>query len=196
MKSLISKISIFAIIVCSVTFVSCNNKVSSTSISLVPQIGQMRSICELAVMECYYNNIAKYYEEDATGFLFWKKDKDFWVEYSGRVKIGVDISLVELSVSDNIVTITLPPAKVLSSEVDENTLTFDSVVIATKSATIEAADQVNALAEAQVRIEEQISQNHNLLTSALLRVEELLIDYVNSIGDLVGTEYQVKFVYL
>ena len=24
-----------------------------------PQISQMRSICELAVMECYYHNVAK-----------------------------------------------------------------------------------------------------------------------------------------
>ena len=34
-----------------------------------PQISQMKSICELAEMDCYYHNVAKYEEEDASGFL-------------------------------------------------------------------------------------------------------------------------------
>ena len=28
-----------------------------------PEITKMRSICELATMECYYHNVAKFYEE-------------------------------------------------------------------------------------------------------------------------------------
>ena len=79
-----------------------------------PQISQMRSICELAVMECYYHNVAKYQEEDAAGFLLWKKDKHFWIEYSGVVELGIDASRLSMEVSGDEVTITIPAAKVLS----------------------------------------------------------------------------------
>lgn len=53
-----------------------------------PEVSRMKAICELAVMDCYYHNVAKFKEEDAEGFLFWQKDKQFWIEYSGVVTLG------------------------------------------------------------------------------------------------------------
>ena len=41
-----------------------------------PKVSQMKAICELSVMDCYYHNVAKYFEEDASGALLWKKDKN------------------------------------------------------------------------------------------------------------------------
>lgn len=199
MKKFISLIAVIAIVlvVCLgvyLFYTSFNSQ--EDNISIVPQIGQMRSICELAVMECYYNNVAKYYEEDAEGMLFWKKDKQFWIEYSGRIKIGVDVSLVSFTIKEDILTITLPPAKVLSSSVDETTFTSESFIIANNSATIDASDQVSALAEAQVKIEQEISSNRTLLASAQQRAQYLLEDYVNNIAELMGTTYQIEWVYL
>ena len=45
-----------------------------------PQLSQMKAICDLAVMQCYYHNVAKYKEENASGFWLWAKDKHFWIE--------------------------------------------------------------------------------------------------------------------
>lgn len=39
---------------------------------VVPQVSQMKSICELATIDCYYHNVAKYSEDDATGVLWLK----------------------------------------------------------------------------------------------------------------------------
>ncbi len=52
--------------------------------------------------------------------MFWYKDKKFWIEYGGIVKLGIDVSLVKIDIQDINVTITLPQAKVLSCKVDEN----------------------------------------------------------------------------
>ena len=35
------------------------------------------SVCELATLKCYYHNVAKYFEEDASGALWWKKIESF-----------------------------------------------------------------------------------------------------------------------
>lgn len=163
---------------------------------ILPQEAQMRSICELATMQCYYHNVAKYFEEDAAGTLWWKKDRKFWVEYSGVVTIGIDASLVTITIDGENVTITMPSAKVLSCKVDENSLTADSFIVAKGSAKVEAEHQTEAFKEAQAKIWEAASSDTALLANAQQRAQKLLEDYVNNIGSCTEKTYQIKWVYL
>lgn len=163
-----------------------------------PQITQMRTICELATMDCYYHNVAKYYEKDADkGILgFGKKDKKFWVEYSGEVTIGLDATLVALQVSGDQVTITIPPAKVLGAKVYSDSLTSDSYIIDKDSADITAEDQTRVFENAQADMLAQASNDHLLLFNAQQRAQMLLEDYVTNIGNAIGVTYQINWIYL
>ena len=163
-----------------------------------PQITQMRTICELATMDCYYHNVAKYYEKDADkGFLgLGKKDKKFWVEYSGEVTIGLDATLVALQVSGEQVTITIPPAKVLGAKVYSDSLTTDSYIIDKDSADITAEDQTRVFENAQADMLAQASNDHLLLFNAQQRAQMLLEDYVTNIGNAIGVTYQINWIYL
>ena len=152
--------------------------------SIEPKVSQMKSICELAVMECYYHNVAKYREQDAAGFLWWTKDKHFWIEYSGVVKLGVDASLVNISIDGDTVTVTLPDAAVLSCRVDSSSLNENSYIVAKDSAAITAEDEIAAFSEAQKRLEECVANDHALLE-----------DYITNIGNAVGKEYTIRWVY-
>lgn len=163
-----------------------------------PQITQMRTICELATMDCYYHNVAKYYEKDAEkGILgFGKKDKKFWVEYSGEVTIGLDATLVALQVSGDQVTITIPPAEVLGAKVYSDSLTTDSYIIDKDSADITAEDQTRVFENAQADMLAQASNDHLLLFNAQQRAQMLLEDYVTNIGNAIGVTYQINWIYL
>lgn len=174
---------------------SCSNEQQRT-IAMEPQVSEMKSICELATMDCYYHNVARYKEEDAAGFLFWKKDKHFWIEYAGIVTIGIDASLVDIEVADEQVTITMPPAKVLGCKVDENTLSEDSFIIDKKSADIDARDQTEVFKAAQNNMEKSAAEDSTLLSNAQRRAQKLLEDYVNNIGELIGKQYKIKWIYL
>lgn len=165
-------------------------------INIEPQISQMKSICELAVMECYYHNVAKYTEEDAEGILWWKKDKHFWIEYSGVVKLGIDVSLVSIDVEDSQITITLPEAKVQGCKVDSSSLTEGSYIVDKNSADIKAEDEILAFKEAQIQLEETASNDKALLAEARQRAQTLLEDYVTNIGNAVGKEYSIKWIYI
>lgn len=165
-------------------------------LELEPKVTQMRAICELAVMDCYYHDVAKVFEEDATGFLFWTKDKHFWVEYSGIVRLGVDISQVSVTVSGTKVTITLPPAKVLDCKVDSSSLNEESFIMAENSAEARAEDTVKALELAQIKMEETASNDKTLLASAQQRAQLLLEEYVNNIGETVGKTYTISWIYI
>ncbi len=174
---------------------ACGKK-ENTQKEMSPQTSQMKAICELATMDCYYHNVAKYTKEDAEGMLWWKKDMKFWIEYAGVVTVGVDVSQVNMEIDNDVVTISIPPAKVLSGKVDETTLTKDSYIVAKDSAKIGAEQEKEAFSEAQSKMIEAASKDTTLLANAQQRAQKLLEDYVNNIGDAVGKEYKIKWIYV
>ena len=174
----------------------CAGPEKGPALDIQPEIAQMRAICELAVMECYYHNVAKFMDEDAAGILWWTKGKHFWIEYSSIVRLGIDVSLVDVKVEGDRVTITIPEAKVLSCQVDSASLTEDSFYLDKNSASIEAADEVAAFAEAQRKVEETASADRALLLGARQRAQALLEEYVNNVGRAMGKEYAVDWVIL
>ena len=160
-------------------------------VDMEPKTSQMKAICELAVMDCYYHNVAKYELKDAEGFLWWTKDKNFWIEYSGVVTLGVDVSRVTVEVDGTKVTISIPAAEVLSSS-----LTEDSYIVAKDSATIEAEDEIEAFSVAQADLEATASQDTALLASAQQQAQQLLEDYITNIGKATGKSYSIEWIYL
>ena len=181
----------FLIISCTACGESSENKKITE-----PKVSQMKSICELAVMDCYYHNVAKYNEKNASGWWLWTQDKEFWIEYSGIVTLGVDVSLVSMEIDGDNITITIPPATVLNCEVDESALTKDSYIVAQNSAEVTAEDEVMAFGEAQKKLEETAAADKTLLAEAQQRTQILLEDYIKNIGNTVGKEYTINWKYI
>ena len=184
---------VLAAVMC-MTCISCGQKEQKTVEE--PKVSQVKSICELAVMDCYYHNVAKYFEEDASGIWLWKKDKKFWIEYSGVVRIGIDASQVQMEVKDKQVEITMPKARVMNCTVDAATLNTDSFIVASDSAKVEAEDQTKAFREAQKNMEEEASGDSALLAAAQQRAQNLLEEYVKNVGSVTGTEYTITWKYI
>lgn len=184
-------ITLILILVLSFICVSCSKAEANE-----PQVFQMKAICDLATIDCYYHNVAKYFNEDAAGFFLWKKDKSFWVEYSGIVKVGIDTSKLFIEVKEDSVTIEIPKAKVLSYKVDENSLSKKSFVIDETSANTSFEDQKKAVSDAQEDIVSEASKDSALLEIAQQRAITLLEEYVANIGKAIGKEYSIKWVSL
>lgn len=187
-------ISLFLCMAMAVTMISCAKQEERMQ---EPELAQMRAICELAVMDCYYHNVAKYKQEDAeTTLWFWKKDKQFWIEYTGVVTLGIDVSQVDMEVTGNDVTITIPEAEIMGCSVDQDSLTEDSFIVAKGSAKITAEDEVEAFAIAQKDLEETVAGDTMLLSTAQQRAQVLLEDYVNNIGKATGKEYAINWNFI
>ena len=157
-------------------------------------LGQLKSVCELATLECYYHNTAK--SSTDKKILFWNTNKKLWMEYSGIVKIGIDISRLDLDISGQVVTITLPEAKVISCKVDDASLsedTFYTEQTGLGAEPITAQDQTDAFAKAQQTMLEEVEKDESLLFQAQERARTLLLHYVKNIGDTIGIEYEVKW---
>lgn len=189
------------LIACTLCMGGCGKKKkdddkATIDIEAVPEGSQMRAIAELATTDCYYHNVAKFTEKNATGHLWWKKDKKFWVEYSGVVTIGIDVSRLSIEVEGDKVTIYMPDAKVLDIKVDEASLTSDAFVVDSDSASIDADDQTEAFRVAQEYMRSNAENDTVLLTNARQRAEELLTEYVDNLGDAVGKKYSINWVYI
>ena len=161
-----------------------------------PNVSEMRSICNLAVMECYYHNVAKFKKEGNRILFFGDKDKHFWIEYSGVVRFGINAAYVNIEADDTNLTITIPAAEVQSCKVDSSSLNSDSYIVAIGSGDITAEDEIVAFEEAQTVLEEQARNDETLLMQAQQRAQTLLENYVTNLGNVVGKQYTIDWVYL
>lgn len=165
----------------------------------VPEEAQLKSICQLSVLEGYFHNIYKYNQENAEKFLWMSKNKRFWLEYTGIAKYGIDASQVSMEVEGQDITITLPKAKLLYCKVDSTSLTEDSYIVDQDSAKIKAEDSKNALTQAQAKLETEAADYEPLLTLAQQQTEKLMEEYVHNIAAAAGADtdyYTIHWNYL
>lgn len=159
----------------------------------IPNQEEMLSICQLAVLEYQYNNVA-IYEKKIPVFLFPDKKIHFWIQYTGIVKVGIDVSDVHFQVEKNIVEITLPPMEVLSCKVDESSFTPDSYIYHPDSKEADVDDQRTAISQANSDMLYQVTNDNASMKLARTRVELLLTNYIQSIGEATGVNYEIRWM--
>jgi len=190
---LISYLLVFSILT---SCTSCSKNQPAAS----PDITQIRSICHLATMECYYHNVAKSVKTKGNKFEnIGENDRKFWIEYTGIARVGIDMSQVKITVAENKVTVYLPNAKLLSIDINEKTLTEQSYISSGDSwfnkNKITADDQTAAINHAQSVMSKSVQENTALLASAQDRAKKLIENYINQLGTISNTDYIIKWEY-
>ena len=132
------------------------------------EIAQIRNICELSTVECYFNNIAKSVKEPGTGLKhIGEIQRKFWIKYQIKVRVSYDISQIEMSQNDDEISIYLPEPKVTSSVI-ESSWNKDSYVISKdkkiQKNPITADDQTKAIKESCESVEEEVRNNTALIS--------------------------------
>ena len=97
---------------------SNNDKITSTTIK-----NQLTEINELALYSYDYSKVGKF--SNKLSFNGWKiplTQKTFIITYDGSIKAGIDLKQAKISIDNEQLNITLPAAKILSHEIDENSI--------------------------------------------------------------------------
>lgn len=165
-----------------------------------PDITQVRSICNLATLECYYHNVAKSTKTAGSGFFHvGEVDRKYWIEYTGTVKIGIDMSKVSMKIHDNKIEIYIPQAKVLSKNILDADFSDDSYFIEEDSwfnkNKITANDQSKVVNNAQEEMVKTVQANKALLLTAQNRAQKLIENYIVQVGKLSNVEYEIEWEY-
>ncbi|MBR5065648.1 MAG: DUF4230 domain-containing protein, partial [Oscillospiraceae bacterium] len=108
---------------CGVRFNEKRHEKEKPALDTVALAEELVEISELATMEYTYTNTVKYDSYlDFYGYRIPFTTNSFVISYDGSVKAGVDLSKAKISLEGELITISLPDARIVSHEID-----FDSI---------------------------------------------------------------------
>ena len=203
MKKKFLRCAAAAALICSIILsaTACADN-SKKNVAIQPELTQIQEICNLATLECYYHNVAKIDKSkyaDGTFLDFLKKDRKAWIEYTGIVRIGVDVSKISMNVSGNTVEITMPEPKILSIMIDDDSYTENSYYLSADdwfmTNRITAEMQSRAIAYAQVEMQMQTENDTALMAKAQNRAKKLISNYIEKVGEQAGVSYDITWKY-
>ena len=160
-------------------------------------ISKIKNICELATMKCTYNNLAKATKEAGEGLIhFGEKERKFWIEYKAEVEISYNTDLIQMEQDGTDIQISLPEANV-ECTIDPTSWNENSYIIAKdqwiQKNPITADDQKTAVADSKKELENQVKENSSLMETAENQAKELIENYINQIGNVVGVKYNITW---
>lgn len=163
-----------------------------------PTLEKIKEIAELNTLTSFYHNVAKKTKEPGGGFWnIGKTEREYWVEYTGKARIGVDFKNIELEENGTDLTVTIPGARVLNVGIVSDTYSPDSIFSSKdnfwNSNKITVEDQKDAIKKGQDAMELAIWQNSSLLCNAQYRARDLIEAYIESIGQAAGVNYNISF---
>lgn len=144
-------------------------------------LGQrLSAIQELATQGYHYTNMGRF--QNQLDFYGWKvpfTTKSFIVAYDGVIKAGVDLSELQVEVSGKTISVTLPEGKILSHDIDEDSLeVFDE----TKNIfnPIQIEDYTGFTADQKASMEER-AISEGLLTAASERARTVVEEFITAL---------------
>lgn len=174
------------------------------------EYSSVSEICELATLRSYYHNVAVYEEKPEgaakviSDILTWPFNellktgyKQFWLEYSGIVEIGIDLKADKILINNpdagGTVDIYVPDAKVLNVDADQSSFSkpLDETGLFTS---ITAKERSDAYAAAQENMRQEAENDQALLRRAKNNAKILLERYIVNLGREMGVEYTVNWV--
>ena len=185
------------------------NKTEDRTIEL-SEYSSVSDICELATLRSFYHNVVVYEEkpDDATKVISdiftWPFNgllktgyKQFWLEYSGVVDIGIDLKSDRILINNpdagGVVDVYVPDAKVLNVDADETSFSepLDETGL---FASITAKERSDAYAAAQESMRHEAENDQALLRRAKNNAKILLEQYILNLGREMGVKYTIHWV--
>ena len=149
-----------------VSITACANPFKSSE----PQLNTIQDICELATISFECNDVIKATKEAGEGWSHaLEKDREYWVEYTGIVEMGIDGDATEIKVKNDKVYIDLPEAKVLNVHIKSDSINEDSIYVSNdsfiNSNKITADDQTEIINKAQKQLEKAFEKDEDVKAS-------------------------------
>lgn len=163
-----------------------------------PDFSEVTKIGELATLRCFYHNVAEAEKQPDGLFkygLFQVGYKKFWMEYTGTVEMGIDISKVKIAQPDEegIVRVYIP--EVEKFRVNQDSTSLQEPVYETGVFTsITTEEKTAALSKAQETMEATARADQTMLQRARENAKTLIEQYIINIGVNLGQEYDVVWV--
>lgn len=106
-----------------IRYVEVQNEKKKPTVDTVSLTEELAEISELASVEYSYTNSVRFENHlDFYGYKIPFTTNYFVLTYDGSIKAGVDLSRAQISLEGEMITVTLPPAVILSHEIDYDSM--------------------------------------------------------------------------
>ena len=178
----------FSLIICCILILTGCGKNDITK--LEKNLSSMELTGDLIVQKVYYHNVADYKKEAQDGFLhIFDKDRDLWVEYTGTVELGIDLTKVKVETKTKILTPNI-------EQKGKNSFKFyDSKDGLLNGNELTMVDSTKAVQTAQEEMIETVKKDTQLLRTAQLRAKNLIEERIAIFSEMDESEYMLEWTY-
>ena len=194
MKKIIILISIILSTLC---LTGCNNKSIN---KLAENIKKMELTGNLVTYKAYYHNVVEYEKKAGSGITHvLEKDRKLFVEYTGTIKLGIDLSKVKIDVKGNEINVFLPKATIIGEpNVDKDDFKEENFIESKDGINknkITADDATKAFDEAQKNLKEEASNDNELLSIAQNRAKVIIEENIKQFSGISEEKYNIVWEY-
>lgn len=155
---------------------------------------QLQDIEELATLSYNYTKVGKF--SNSLQFNGWDiplTQKSFLITYDGKLKAGIKMNKVEVALSDNTITVSIPEIEILSNEIDES-----SIEVYDETRNIFNPISINDYADFATSQKEAVEAEaieNGLLSEAATKTQNTIKKYLNALPGIEGNyEIKVEFI--
>lgn len=154
----------------------------------------------LVTYKAYYHNVIEYTKKKGTGISHvLEKDRKMFIEYTGTIKLGIDLTKVKIEVKNNEINVFIPKAKVIGEpNVDKDTFVEKNFIESKDGINknkITADDSSEVFDDAQKKIKKEASNDEELLTLAQTRAKVIIEENIREFSQLNDNQYTINWEY-
>lgn len=155
---------------------------------------------DLVTYEAYYHNVVEYEQEKGTGIThILEKDRKMFIEYTGTIKLGIDMSKVDVKVKGKEIDVYIPKATIIGEpNIDKDTFKKENFIQSKDGINknkITADDAEEAFRKAQNNIKKEAMENDKILALAQKRAKVILENNIKAVINLNSSQYEINWEY-
>lgn len=186
------KVSKYIVILSMIIMLSaCDNKNETLS----ENIKKLELTGNLVTYEAYFHNVLETTKDSDSIF---KKDRKLFAEYTGTIKLGIDLSKVKIDVQGNTINVLIPKAKIIGEpNVDENDFKKEKFIESEDGFLIKnpiTGDDISkAFDDAQSEMKKSAESDEQLLSTAQTRAKIIIEESINQFAGISSKDYTINW---
>lgn len=188
----------FSVIICCILILTGCGK--NDIPNLEKNLSNMELIGDLIVHKIYYHNVADHKKDAQDGLLhIFDKDRDLWVEYTGTVELGIDLTKVNVETKGNKVKVFIPKTKILTPNIEQNGKNsfkfYTSKDGLLNGNELTMVDSTKAVQIAQEKMLETVKKDTQLLRTTQIRAKNIIEARIAMFSEMDESKYIIEWTY-
>lgn len=184
---------------CIVLVSFCVTACGNSTESLEESINNIKLESNLVSYDALYHNVIEYEKKAGPGFThLFEKNRKMFVEYTGTIEMGIDLSKVKMTVVDNQVNVFVPKAEVIGEPDVDYSQFNEKCFIENKDGLINKNpitldDSSNAFQKAQNNMKQFALSDKNILNQVQVRAQLILEEMIKNIVPIDESKYSINW---